>query len=550
MLSKKFWIPVVLALIGSTFWSQRIVSEELTNQPEQPIVGQAKGQRPTLPEYPLILTSEELLEYLKTTPPDKIYARTRDMYIENHYYKYPNCTEYEALLVDAERYAEWYIADLELRKEEATVGTKWEKEIQKEILSFDYEAFVKLRESSTDDGKNALVAKYDYWAQKREAMYKRIEEIREQGSTAPKPSHTHQTKDHNSTTEKSINVPESAPESQRNSSDDDIRNAEVQDTPTDVLESMNQSQQGILQAHELPMYPQLFQVKGQIFILPTYPQLLTAEVIKEYLKVTPPRDVLVRLQYMYIARHYNKYPNCTEHKTLLVDAINYAKWYIVYMKRVREYETAQKELEQAEREYKEIVFSMNSLKGHELTKEEKMENIAKMNTARKKSRAADEKRDELKFRDKPKLPPLTHAHTFPIDVYKSALKTPQNPLGDYRHIIDKYAKQHFREYPDCQEYEAIFKDAERVADFYYADRKWIEELQAAYTEVKNLHREDDEQIAYLSSIVNPREGLTDKERAALIAKIEDWQKRYNAANVKYEEIFKRRSFHPKILHTH
>lgn len=381
MFVKKFWIPVALVLIGSTFWGEHATSQEPTDIPEQL---QVKDQKIIVREYPLILTSEELLENLRTTSADKIYARTRDTYIKNHYYQYPNCTEHETLLVDAERYAGWYIADLELRKEEATVGAKWEKEIQAEMLSFDYEAFVKLRESSKDGGKNAIVAKYDYWEQKREAMYKRIEEIREQGSTAPKPSHTHQTKDHNSTTEEPVDVPEVGPESQQNSSGGDIGNAKTQDTPTDVLEPKNQSQHGFLQARELPTYPQIFQVKGQRIILPMYPQVLTTEVIKEYLKATPWEEALIRLRYMYIARHYNKYPNCPEHDTLLVDAINYAEWYKTYMEYVGEYEATQQELEEARREYDG--YTLLSSKGKELlrrfksmTKEEKMETIAKWN---------------------------------------------------------------------------------------------------------------------------------------------------------------------------
>ena len=536
MFAKKIWIPVVLILIGVaigiTFGEQRAVSQESTD-----ILGevQVKGQKIVVPEYPLLITYEKHLEYLRTTPPDKIYVRTRDTYIKNHYYQYPNCTEHEALLVDAERYAKRYITDLELKKKEMAVWVKWEKEIQKEILSFDYEAFVKLRESSTDDGENALVAKYDYWAQKHEAMDKRIEEIQKQGSTAPpKPSHTHQTKEHTPTTEEPVDVSESTSESQQNFSDNDIGSAEAQDTS-----------QGILQARQLPTYPLFVQVQGQTFILPTYPNLLTGKVAKEYLESTTPEDTLIHLRYMYIARHYNKYPNCTEHDTLLVDAINYAERYMAYMEYVGKSEAVQKELEQARREYDgyTLLFSNSQellRRFQNMTKKEKMEDIAKMNTARKKWKAAYEKQKEVDSRDKPKLLPLTHRHTLPIDVYTSPLKTPQNPLGDYRHITGRYSKRHFRKYPDCQEYEAIFKDARREALLYLADQKWVEELQAAYTEIKNLHREDDDQVAYLSSIVNPSESLTDEERAAFIAKIENWQKRYNAANMKYEEIEKQR----------
>ena len=120
MLAKKFWIPAVLVLIGvaigGTFWYQHTANQAPTNQSRQGIVEQTR----VLNRYFPLWTAEDIRKYKKLL---------RDGYVTKHTHQYPNCRAYAAVLADAERYVEWYIADLEYTKISNEVRAKRETEL-------------------------------------------------------------------------------------------------------------------------------------------------------------------------------------------------------------------------------------------------------------------------------------------------------------------------------------------------------------------------------------------------------------------------------------
>ena len=189
MLKKKIWIRVVLVLIGiaigGTFWHQHAANQEPTNQFPQGIVEQTRVLNLYFPRW----TTEDVQKYMK---------RLRDGYVTKHQYQYPKCRAYAALLADAERYAEWYIADLEYTQISNEARAKWKKEldtlIQGKIFPPDYLKRIQLWKSLTDAEKANLFAKYiaikhDGW-KKYETASKRREEI-EQQRPIFQPKHRH-----------------------------------------------------------------------------------------------------------------------------------------------------------------------------------------------------------------------------------------------------------------------------------------------------------------------------------------------------------------------
>ena len=189
MLTKKFWIPVVLVLIGiaigGTFWHQHTTGQKPINPSPQGIVEQTR----TLNQYFPLWTAEDVRKYMKSL---------RDGYVTRHRHQYPKCRAYAALLADAERYAEWYIADLEYKKISNEARAKWETEldalIQGKIFPPDYTKSIQLWKSLTDAERADLFAKYiaikhDWWKRYKTA-FKHHEET-EQQRPIFQPRHRH-----------------------------------------------------------------------------------------------------------------------------------------------------------------------------------------------------------------------------------------------------------------------------------------------------------------------------------------------------------------------
>ncbi len=61
-----------------------------------------------------------------------------------------------------------------------------------------------------------------------------------------------------------------------------------------------------------------------------YPSIETSAEAKEFLETASPEEIHARIRDMYVARHYKKYPDCTEHAAVLVDAKHYAEWSVVH----------------------------------------------------------------------------------------------------------------------------------------------------------------------------------------------------------------------------
>ena len=222
MLSKKFWIPVVLILIGvvigTVFWGQRLDSQEPVKvykpvevteiaQPKPPPPGETYetghwhgDEWHAEPHEPVVeadapperFIDAELAAYEAslshyTEEERATYDRALRGEIIRHREKYPNCQDHEAAFKDADRFSRWYVKWKEHKKIEKAALAEW-KAVTQEYLNWpDYNEMMRM----TDSEKQALIEKVLDSDQRADAASKHYNELRQKEPVQPKPSHTH-----------------------------------------------------------------------------------------------------------------------------------------------------------------------------------------------------------------------------------------------------------------------------------------------------------------------------------------------------------------------
>jgi len=147
--------------------------------------------------YPDFHTHKEVQEFLTSSSADEIYARVRDMYIARHYEKHPYCTEYDAILADAERHAAWYLADRAYRKKHEQLSDEWKAvrsetdEISDRIANMTEDQINQFFDSMSDSEREAFVSKIMDSENRAKAAYERMKASRSQRPVNPEPMHTH-----------------------------------------------------------------------------------------------------------------------------------------------------------------------------------------------------------------------------------------------------------------------------------------------------------------------------------------------------------------------
>ena len=148
-------------------------------------------------KYPQVVQDTFLVssEEIETS----IYKRVVSSYISRHYKKYPDCQDIEAVLTDAQREAEWYVADVEHRKKVDAAYDEWaaasaapKKLLVENGFSFSYDkAFMEQIARMPIRQREAIALKILDLDDKRQAASKRYEELSEQRPVYPKPKHIH-----------------------------------------------------------------------------------------------------------------------------------------------------------------------------------------------------------------------------------------------------------------------------------------------------------------------------------------------------------------------
>ncbi|MCY3722008.1 MAG: hypothetical protein OXG97_07285, partial [Candidatus Poribacteria bacterium] len=117
-------------------------------------------------------------------------------------------------------------------------------------------------------------------------------------------------------------------------------------------------------------------------------------------------------------------------------------------------------------------------------------------------------------------------------------------------------KLHWAKYPDCQDHEAVFSDADRFSRWYVKDKAYRKKRRALYEEWEKIAAENDKFFDdfYLNKSAEERaqfvKNMSDAERVSFIAKLEDWEKRKAVAFQRYDEVDKEEPTKPKRLHMH
>lgn len=254
MFTKKFWIPIILILIGLTvgtiFWGQHGTSQEPVKVYKAVEVQQSATPKPPPPgetyetghwhgdewhSEPHPESAEASRDSLRETlhyllhprthhpPTDEFFKQSdgaesqrfpiADLpeetdydlavkgYVSNHFEKYPDCEDYEAVLSDAKLSAKWYLADLEHRKKGEALDAE-SSQIDNELHlifsgsasafeSGDISHFYNQLNRMSDTEKRALIAKLEALHKQNLDLAERRKIWRQESPVYPKTRHTH-----------------------------------------------------------------------------------------------------------------------------------------------------------------------------------------------------------------------------------------------------------------------------------------------------------------------------------------------------------------------
>ena len=144
-----------------------------------------------------------------------------------------------------------------------------------------------------------------------------------------------------------------------------------------------------------------------------------------------------------------------------------------------------------------------------------------------------------------------------IEAYEASLShltAEQREL--YNRVLHNYIARHYKKYPDSQNHEAVWEDADRLARWYVEEHKpYWEKFWAASDEVKKVTAEYNEFFDeyYLNMSAEERRqyrnNMSDAEKESLKAYLIDLRKRIDIAWEKYEEAREGRPPMPKPRYT-
>ena len=126
----------------------------------------------------------------------------------------------------------------------------------------------------------------------------------------------------------------------------------------------------------------------------------------------------------------------------------------------------------------------------------------------------------------------------------------------YDNVLRGEITRHREKYPDCQDPDAVFEDADRVARWYVKDKAYRKKRSALSEEWQKISTENDEFFDNLYLNMSEAErmafirNMSDAERDSMTAKMKDWRKRSDAAFKKLQRFDEEQPIEPKPRHTH
>lgn len=224
MLSKRVWIPILIVLlvvVGSVmFYGQQVATQPDTTR-FMP-VETPQEQKPSPPgesyetghwhgdywhsvahepvQSPTVIEDDHsvkdvFLEYQEIIKDEELspYDRALRAYVKRHNKKYPHCDDYDAVLADAARFAEYAVADAEYMEKYWDLHAEW-KQVHFEEYEELRQRAVEIQNIPYDLSKAErlqIVAELQAWQEKSDAITKRQETLRKDKPVSPPPIHTH-----------------------------------------------------------------------------------------------------------------------------------------------------------------------------------------------------------------------------------------------------------------------------------------------------------------------------------------------------------------------
>ena len=200
--------------IGGTFLSKYVASQEPLKTYNLVITESADDSKPTaedpqghvhadgtwhaddahseVPEPITDATRATITDQILNLPPETLFDVLVKSYVEEHFKEYPDCQDRGAVLEDAKRDSESYLADLEYRKKDKVLQVEWHQldfertELHQkavEILNIPYDL--------SKSERLKIAAELQAWQKKSDAHWKRRERLNNEKPVYPPQMHTH-----------------------------------------------------------------------------------------------------------------------------------------------------------------------------------------------------------------------------------------------------------------------------------------------------------------------------------------------------------------------
>ena len=142
----------------------------------------------------------------------------------------------------------------------------------------------------------------------------------------------------------------------------------------------------------------------------TYPPFETHKALQAFLTTASEEEIYARVRDMYVARHYKKYPDCTEHAEVMTDAERDAENYLKELEHRKKEKAAHDEWEAVSQE-KVLPIDYHSLVQlrDTLTDAEKAVLIQKAQGWEKRLKAVSQRYDDVR-KQRPTSPKPRHTH--------------------------------------------------------------------------------------------------------------------------------------------
>ncbi len=138
-------------------------------------------------------TDVSIVDLLRDLPAETLQDVLVKAYVEEHREQYPDCEDHEAVLEDAKRDAEWYLADREHRAKDSELSDELDLLVSESVLLFEKYNYGPIEEATHIPESERLndTERYKTLLAELDANGERKQALAREKPIYPQPMHTH-----------------------------------------------------------------------------------------------------------------------------------------------------------------------------------------------------------------------------------------------------------------------------------------------------------------------------------------------------------------------